>query len=182
MLSVMEKHRSEAHQRFFRVEARSASDCLPVAHALRVTLEAAVLKACSCHAYLPELAPSSGLLKWYDFRAERYDEFCRRYRREMAAETLLCEALGDCAGRSRLLLLYGAGAPGKNLAEVLREHLAEAECLRRWQSGWMVGGFTYQLRDEILSRGGLWYGRHKVFVMPDAASCQHVRSLFPGDF
>lgn len=177
----MEDRRDEAH-RWFRVETRPAGDRLPVAHTLRVTLEASVLKACSCHAYLPELAPSSGLLQWYDFRVERCDEFCRRYRREMAAETLLCKALGDCARRSRLVLLYGAGAPGNNLAEVLKQHLTEAECLRRWRSGWMIGGFTYQLRDEILSGGGLWYGRHKVWVMPDAASCQHVRSLFPGDF
>lgn len=175
-------NRREKTGRCFGVEVRSASDCLPSAHSLCVTLEARVLKACSSHAYLPELAPSSSLLEWYDFRPERHDEFSRRYRREMAAETQICETLGDCARRSRLVLLYGAGAPGKNFAEVLREHLTELECLRRWRSGWMVGGFSYHLRDDVLSRGGLWYGRHKVWVMPDAASCQQVRSLFPGDF
>jgi hypothetical protein len=60
----MEDRHDKVHQSF-RVEAHPASARLPVAHTARVTLEASVLKACSCHAYLPELAPSSGLLEWY---------------------------------------------------------------------------------------------------------------------
>lgn len=34
--------------------------------------------------WIPEVAPSTELRRWYDHRPERYDEFAHRYERELA--------------------------------------------------------------------------------------------------
>lgn len=176
------KNRRTPPKNTFRIETRSATRLLEPPCGLRVAIEASALKEGGCHVFLPELAPSSSLLDWYGFRAVRYDEFRRRYCHELSTTPHLCGVLRELACVSGLRLIYAAGAARNNIADALGEHLLELECQLRWRSGWMVGGFTYQLRDQILSRGGLWYSRHKVWVMPDALSCREIRSMFPGDF
>jgi uncharacterized protein YeaO (DUF488 family) len=77
--------------------------------------------------WLREVAPSSELRKWFDHRPERWEEFRRRYRRELSSgpgsETL--DQLADLARRGPLVLLFGARDPELNQAAVVREMVEE---------------------------------------------------------
>jgi uncharacterized protein YeaO (DUF488 family) len=42
-------------------------------------------EAVAAAAWMKEVAPSTELRQWFDHRVERWDEFRRRYRRELAA-------------------------------------------------------------------------------------------------
>lgn len=69
-----------------------------------------------------ELAPSAELRKWFDHDPERFDEFARRYRRELEGN----ESLPRLEGLMRegdVTLVYGAKDEEHNQAEVLRELL-----------------------------------------------------------
>ncbi|MCK9497052.1 MAG: DUF488 family protein [Dehalococcoidia bacterium] len=73
--------------------------------------------------WLKEVAPSSDLRRWYDHRAERWDEFRTRYLDELAsgeaAEALA--SLVSLARKRRVTLVYGARDAELSNAAVLRE-------------------------------------------------------------
>lgn len=73
--------------------------------------------------WLKEVAPSSDLRRWYDHRAERWDEFRTRYLDELAsgeaAEALA--SLISLARKRRVTLVYGARDAELSNAAVLRE-------------------------------------------------------------
>ena len=74
-----------------------------------------------------ELAPSVELRRWFGHEPERYEEFRRRYREELAAHE---EKLGELRGRARrgtLTLVYGARDTVHNDAVVLAEFLRGRE-------------------------------------------------------
>jgi uncharacterized protein YeaO (DUF488 family) len=74
-----------------------------------------------------ELAPSAELRRWFGHDPERYEEFRRRYREELAAHE---EKLGELRGRARhgtLTLVYGARDTEHNDAVVLAELLRDRE-------------------------------------------------------
>jgi uncharacterized protein YeaO (DUF488 family) len=72
-----------------------------------------------------ELAPSDELRKWFDHVPERFAEFRRRYREELAAHPELLKRLGERASRGRLTIVYAARDREHNNAAVLAELLRE---------------------------------------------------------
>lgn len=132
--------------------------------------------------WMPALAPSGGLLQWYSGDSEKWHEFHRQYILELQEKPAECERLRALACETQLLLLYRCQDPERNAAAVMKRHLEQLECRRRWDAGLMIGGYLFPLRDEVIRCGGLWFGRHKAWMMPDRAAWHHIHSLLPGDF
>ena len=86
-----------------------------------ITRERAALEA-----WVPELAPSPALRRWFGHDPERWVEFRRRYRTELLAQAAGLERLRESAARGPVTLLYGARDPEHNHALVLREVLLGA--------------------------------------------------------
>jgi uncharacterized protein YeaO (DUF488 family) len=72
-----------------------------------------------------ELAPSGDLRQWFSHRPERFDEFRRRYRAELAQRLEPVRALADRARGETVTLLFAARDPTRCNATVLRELLEE---------------------------------------------------------
>jgi uncharacterized protein YeaO (DUF488 family) len=73
-----------------------------------------------------ELAPSDELRRWFDHDPERFDEFRRRYRDELAHQPERLEELRRRAGGGPVTILYAARDREHNNAVVLAELLREA--------------------------------------------------------
>lgn len=73
------------------------------------------------------LAPSNGLRKWYGHAPERWEEFRRRYREELATEEARAELdrLRAVAREQTVTLLFAARDESRNNAAVLRQVLEE---------------------------------------------------------
>ena len=69
--------------------------------------------------WMKDVAPSPNLRVWFDHRPERFKEFGRRYKRELARNPAVGE-LRKLARRGRVTLLYGARDPKINHAVVLQ--------------------------------------------------------------
>lgn len=78
-------------------------------------------------AWLKDVAPSPELRRWFNHDAARWDEFCQRYRAELAAPTLqpLLADLRKRASNETVTLLYAAADTEHNQALVLQEVLAQ---------------------------------------------------------
>jgi uncharacterized protein YeaO (DUF488 family) len=78
--------------------------------------------------WLREIAPSAELRKWYGHRPERWREFRRRYRRELAASPRkeMVEELVKLAGRCKVTLVFAAKDGERSNAAVLQEIVNEA--------------------------------------------------------
>jgi uncharacterized protein YeaO (DUF488 family) len=77
--------------------------------------------------WLRDLAPSDDLRKWFDHRADRWDEFQRRYREELSSSPGI-EALNqvvELARQGPVVLLFGARDRGFNQAVVIRAMVEE---------------------------------------------------------
>ncbi|HET8607176.1 MAG TPA: DUF488 domain-containing protein [Gaiellaceae bacterium] len=72
-----------------------------------------------------ELAPSAELRRWFGHDPERFDEFRRRYRDELAAQAGKLDELRGRARKGTLTLVYGARDTEHNDAVVLAELLGE---------------------------------------------------------
>jgi uncharacterized protein YeaO (DUF488 family) len=74
-----------------------------------------------------ELAPSSELRRWFDHDPARFEEFRRRYSKELAAQDDKLRELRRRARAGTLTLVYGARDTEHNdavvLAEILREEV-----------------------------------------------------------
>jgi uncharacterized protein YeaO (DUF488 family) len=77
-------------------------------------------------AWLPELAPSAELRRWFGHDPARWNEFRRRYRAELAKSATLVSSLRDRALDGRVTLLYAARDPAVNHALVLRNFIRAA--------------------------------------------------------
>jgi uncharacterized protein YeaO (DUF488 family) len=77
--------------------------------------------------WLKEVAPTSELRKWYSHDPEKYEEFARRYRKELAegAQHEAFEELVEMAREKRLTLLTATKTPEISQAEVLRGLIAD---------------------------------------------------------
>ncbi|HMR93833.1 MAG TPA: DUF488 family protein [Chitinophagaceae bacterium] len=69
------------------------------------------------------LAPSGDLRKWFDHRDERFEEFSKRYKKELESQQENLERLKKIAASKGLTLVYGARNTESNNAVVLREVL-----------------------------------------------------------
>lgn len=80
--------------------------------------------------WLKQVAPSGALRRWFGHDPERFDEFERRYRRELEGSTEL-DHLVQIAEGQPVTLLYAARDHEHNharvLAQVIRERLALRE-------------------------------------------------------
>jgi uncharacterized protein YeaO (DUF488 family) len=70
-----------------------------------------------------ELAPSGELRRWFGHEPDRFDEFRRRYTRELAAQDEKVRELRRRAREGTLTLVYGARDTEHNDAVVLAEIL-----------------------------------------------------------
>ncbi len=73
--------------------------------------------------WLPDVAPSTALRKWFHQDSGRWQEFARRYRAELRAHAKQLQALRRRATQQRVTLLYGARDTRTNHAVVLRDAL-----------------------------------------------------------
>ena len=73
--------------------------------------------------WIKEIAPSTELRKWFDHKEERYDEFLKKYNKELEDHQDLVSDLLKKAKEKRLTLLYGAKDEEHNQAVVLKEYL-----------------------------------------------------------
>lgn len=80
-------------------------------------------KAC-IDLWAKEVAPSSDLRKWFAHRKERWEDFQRRYRVELAENAALDELCAK-SEKDAVTLLYGARDPCINHARVLAAVIAE---------------------------------------------------------
>ncbi|HXM54647.1 MAG TPA: DUF488 family protein [Candidatus Dormibacteraeota bacterium] len=77
--------------------------------------------------WLPELAPSDELRRWFGHRPERWEEFRRRYREELRQpeRSRLLDELTRLARHEPLTLLFGAKDRGRNQAVVIMEAIED---------------------------------------------------------
>lgn len=76
--------------------------------------------------WLPEVAPSTDLRKWFRHEPERFAEFARRYRQELATNPAKAQLVELTAHHPTITLLYGARDRQHNQAVVLAEMLTRS--------------------------------------------------------
>jgi uncharacterized protein YeaO (DUF488 family) len=75
--------------------------------------------------WIPEVAPSTALCKWFGHDPARWDEFRRRYLAELAGNAAAVERCLAWRRRGPVTLLYSARDRAHNQALVLRDHLTD---------------------------------------------------------
>ncbi len=70
-----------------------------------------------------EAAPSAALRKWFGHDAARWDEFRRRYARELDAHPDAWRAIRGAARKGTVTLVYGARDHEHNNAVALKQYL-----------------------------------------------------------
>ena len=73
--------------------------------------------------WMKELAPSTELRKWFDHKPERFDEFSKRYRKELKEQDEKLDELRDIAKTKKVTLLFAAKDIEINNAVVIRDVL-----------------------------------------------------------
>jgi len=135
-----------------------------------------------CDLWLPELAPTPGLRKAYRDQAIDRREFDRRYSCQLREHPGPCQRLRALANERGIALRCDTSNPRSSVVSVLADHVERLECEHRWKEGLMVGGFLFPVRDEVVKAGGLYFARHKAWMMPNRQAWQYIQSLLPGDF
>jgi uncharacterized protein YeaO (DUF488 family) len=74
-------------------------------------------------AWLKDLAPSTALRKWFGHDPVKWDEFRKRYGRELEQRVDALEELVEMARAGRVTLVFGARDTEHNNAVALKEHL-----------------------------------------------------------
>jgi uncharacterized protein YeaO (DUF488 family) len=82
-------------------------------------------EALHADAWLKDVAPSTELRKWFAHRVERWDEFQRRYRKELDGKPDAWAPLVEASKKGPLTLLYSAHDQQHNAALVLSKYLSE---------------------------------------------------------
>jgi uncharacterized protein YeaO (DUF488 family) len=81
--------------------------------------------ALAADAWLKEVAPSGELRRRFAHKVERWEEFRRRYRKELDAKPDAWAPILEAGKRGPVTLLYSAHDVLHNSAVVLRDYLAE---------------------------------------------------------
>jgi uncharacterized protein YeaO (DUF488 family) len=74
-------------------------------------------------AWLKEVAPSTALRKWFGHDPKKWEEFRRRYARELEPHAAALEQLVERARAGHVTLVFAAKDTEHNNAVALREHL-----------------------------------------------------------
>lgn len=80
--------------------------------------------------WLREIAPSTGLRRWFGHDPARWDEFRKRYARELDKKPDLVRQLAGLARRRRVTLLFAARDEERNNAVALRQLLTRRPRVR----------------------------------------------------
>lgn len=88
-------------------------------------------EALAADAWMKEVAPSTELRQWFGHQVERWEEFRRRYRKELNANPSAWEPILNAAGHGTVTLLYSAHDVLHNGAVVLRDFLDKRQTERR---------------------------------------------------
>ena len=75
------------------------------------------------HAWLKDIAPSTELRQWFGHVPERWEEFRKRYARELDANPDAVAELRKWLKHGRVTLVYGARDEERNQAVALRDYL-----------------------------------------------------------
>lgn len=75
--------------------------------------------------WLRDLAPSTELRRWFDHRPERWEEFQRRYRGQLATSRDALITLREALSHGPVVLVYTARDRDRNSAVVLAAYLQE---------------------------------------------------------
>lgn len=73
--------------------------------------------------WMKELAPSTELRKWFDHKPERFEEFSKRYKKELAEQKELLDKLKELAKKKKVTLLFAAKDTEINNAVVIKDIL-----------------------------------------------------------
>jgi uncharacterized protein YeaO (DUF488 family) len=76
-------------------------------------------------AWVKDAAPTTELRQWFAHDVERWDEFRRRYLKELKANRSILEPILEFAGQGTVTLLYSAHDTLHNGAVVLRDYLVD---------------------------------------------------------
>lgn len=82
-------------------------------------------EALHADAWLKDVAPSTELRQWFGHRVDRWEEFRRRYRKELDGNPGAWAPIVEASRDSPVTLLYSARDEQHNGALVLGEYLAE---------------------------------------------------------
>lgn len=74
--------------------------------------------------WLKEIAPSTELRKWFAHDPDKWDEFKKRYLKELKANSQAVEALKQEFSKGKVTLVYGAKDEEHNDAVVIQENSA----------------------------------------------------------
>ncbi|HEU4625706.1 MAG TPA: DUF488 domain-containing protein [Steroidobacteraceae bacterium] len=88
-------------------------------------------EALHADAWLKDVAPSTKLRQWFGHRVERWEEFQRRYRRELDENPAAWAPILEAAKEGPVTLLYSARDEQHNGARVLADYLTERLHTRR---------------------------------------------------
>jgi uncharacterized protein YeaO (DUF488 family) len=75
-------------------------------------------------AWLKDVGPSTELRKWFSHDPARWDDFRKRYRRELDAHPLTWQPIVSAARRGPVTLVYSSHDTEHNNAVALQEYLA----------------------------------------------------------
>lgn len=76
-------------------------------------------------AWCKDIAPSPALRIWFDHRADRFEAFSGRYRKELDHNPVAVADMETWLQRGHVTLIYAARDPAINHAVVLRDWLLE---------------------------------------------------------
>jgi uncharacterized protein YeaO (DUF488 family) len=88
-------------------------------------------EALALDTWLKDIAPSTALRRWYRHDPQKWPEFRRRYRRELAANEAAWQPLLAAARQGPITLLYSARDTERNSAVVLKSFLDDQLAERR---------------------------------------------------
>jgi uncharacterized protein YeaO (DUF488 family) len=80
-------------------------------------------EALRMEAWLKDAAPSPALRQWFSHDPAKWQEFQRRYLRELDANPQACQPLLEAARRGPVTLIYSARDPERNSAKILQTYL-----------------------------------------------------------
>jgi uncharacterized protein YeaO (DUF488 family) len=87
-------------------------------------------EALKVDAWMKEVAPTTELRQWFSHEVERWEEFRRRYRKELNSNRSAWTPILGAATHGTVTLLYSAHDTLHNGAIVLRDYLAERQAGR----------------------------------------------------
>lgn len=80
-------------------------------------------EAARIDAWLPDVAPSTALRKWFNHDPARWAEFQRRYRDELAKRSDACAPILEAAKKGRVTLLFSSRDAEHNNVVALKAYL-----------------------------------------------------------